>query len=101
MGWKEQYIYVLVQTKKKKALLIYDYDDLKLQHTESGLHNNFGNLFMISPLYNEYFKKKLKIFEKTFQKVFNSFQQYNEIFKNSDLSEERFEDIDKKHSKVH
>ena len=100
LGWKEQYIYILVQTQKKRALQIFDYEKLNLKHTETGLPNTFENLYMISPLYNQYFKKKFKIFEKTFQVVFNSFKQFNEIYQESTLSEQRFEDIENRHSKV-
>ena len=99
LGWKEQYIYILSQTKKKKALLIYDMQNLSLKHTEGGLHNTFDNLFLISPLYNEYFKKKLIFFEKTFKKVSNSFQMDKEML-GFDKSEEKLEDIEKRHSKV-
>jgi hypothetical protein len=100
LGWKEQYIYVLFETKKKNAMKIFDYEDLTLKHSEVGLPTGFQNLYLISPLYNQYFKKKLKIFEKTYQVVFNSFKQFNEIYQESTHSGENFEEIDKKHSKV-
>lgn len=101
LGWKEQFIYVLVKMKKKRALQIYDYEDLVLKHSETGLPDSFENLYLISPLYNRYFKKKLRIFEKTYQVVFNSFKQFNEKYQESTKSEEIFEEIEKKHSKVY
>lgn len=90
----------MVQTKKKKALLIYDFEELKLKHTEAGLHASFSSLFMISPLYNEYFKKQLIIFEKSFKKVSNSFQMFHQIDKVDMESEEGIGEIEKKHSMV-
>jgi hypothetical protein len=73
--------------------------DLTLKHTEGGLHNTFESLFLISPLYNEYFKKKLIIFEKTFKKVSNSFQMDKDML-DFDRSEEKIAEIEKRHSKV-
>ena len=80
--------------------MIYDFEEMKLKHTESGLHNNFENLFLISQLYNEYFKKQLIIFEKSFKKVSNSFQMFHQIDKIDQNSEEIMGDIEKKHSIV-
>jgi hypothetical protein len=80
--------------------LIYDIETLELKHTEGGLHNTFEDLFLISPLYNEYFKKKLFIFEKTFKKVSNSFQIDKDILKLEDKSEQKLGEIEKRHSKV-
>lgn len=100
LGPKEQFVYVLVQTKKKKALLIFDFEDLQLKHSESGLHLSFENLFLISPLYNEYLKKQLIFFEKSFKKVSNSFQMFHQIDKVDQQSEEGLGEIEKKHSMV-
>ena len=86
--------------KKKKKLLIFDFETLDLKHTLNDLPNTFSNHYIKSPLYNEYLKKKLNIFEKTYKMLSNDFQKYDQIYKKNYMSGVRLSDIDEKYSKV-
>ena len=81
LGWNEEFIYLILNQKNEFKFAIFESKSLRLKKIISDIPSTCDNFVFISPKYNEYFKMKLYLFEKTYRKILINLDQGYDLFK--------------------
>ena len=77
LGSKNNLLYVLVKAKRHTHLLVYNADDLECLHEVENLDRGFSDLFVRSPVYQEFVAKKLVVLFKVSEQQLKDFRRFD------------------------